>query len=53
MRDANRALAKSEAAKNLFGEPFVEHYVASRDWEVRQYEKQVTDWQLQRYFEII
>ncbi len=53
LRDANRALAKSEAAKNLFGEPFVEHYVASRDWEVRQYEKQVTDWQLQRYFEII
>jgi glutamine synthetase len=53
LRDANRALAKSEAAKNLFGEPFVEHFVASRDWEVRQYEKQVTDWQLQRYFEII
>ena len=53
LRDANRALAQSDAAKQLFGEPFVEHYVASRDWEVRQYEKQVTDWQLQRYFEII
>ncbi|MFT6118053.1 MAG: glutamine synthetase [Candidatus Azotimanducaceae bacterium] len=37
----------------MFGAEFVEHFVASRDWEVRQYERQVTDWQLQRYFEII
>jgi glutamine synthetase len=53
LRDANRALAASSAARELFGVEFVEHFVASRDWEVRQYERQVTDWQLQRYFEII
>jgi glutamine synthetase len=53
LRDANRALAASSAARDLFGAEFVEHFVASRDWEVRQYERQVTDWQLQRYFEII
>ena len=46
-------LAKSKAAKDLFGAEFVEHYVASREWEVREYQKAVTDWQLQRYFEII
>ncbi|MCA3263529.1 MAG: glutamine synthetase [Telmatospirillum sp.] len=46
-------LAASDAAKNLFGEQFVAHYAASRDWEQREADKAVTDWQLQRYFEII
>ena len=32
---------------------FVDHYAASRDWEVREYERSVNDWQLKRYFEII
>lgn len=53
LRDANRALAQSKAAPALFGAEFVQHFVASRDWEVREYERHVTDWQLQRYFEII
>ncbi len=44
---------KSAAARELFGGEFVEHFVSSRRWEVREYEKAVTDWQLQRYFEII
>lgn len=53
LRDANREFVKSEAARDLFGEPFVDHFAASRDWEVREHEKSVTDWQLKRYFEII
>jgi glutamine synthetase len=43
----------SKEARELFGDEFVDHYAGSRDWEVREYEKHVTDWQLQRYFEII
>ncbi len=46
-------LQKSEAAKEVFGAAFVEHFLSSRRWEVREYEKAITDWQLQRYFEII
>lgn len=46
-------LEKSTAARTLFGNDFVEHYLISRRWEVREYEKAITDWQLQRYFEII
>jgi glutamine synthetase len=46
-------LAASEAAKKLFGAQFVAHYAASRDWEQREADKAITDWQLQRYFEII
>ncbi|MBI3503225.1 MAG: glutamine synthetase [Proteobacteria bacterium] len=51
--DAAKRLAASKAAKELFGEAFVEHYAGTRDWEQREYNKAITDWQLQRYFEII
>jgi glutamine synthetase len=47
------ALAKSEVAREWLGEAFVEHYLASRDWEVRESQRAVTDWELARYMEII
>jgi len=53
LRDATFDLEQSAEARQLFGEEFVNHYIASRDWEVREHERHVTDWQLQRYFEII
>ena len=40
-------------ARKWFGDDFVDHYAATREWEVRQYEKAVTDWELARYFESI
>ena len=53
LRDAIRDLEPSVEARELFGGEFVDHYIASRDWEVREHERHVTDWQMQRYFEII
>ena len=53
LREANERLAQSKAARALFGEAFVDHYVRTRDWEVREYDKAVTDWELSRYFEVI
>jgi len=53
LKDATHGFAKSKEAKELFGTEFVEHYSKTREWEVREYEKSVTDWQMQRYFEII
>jgi glutamine synthetase len=50
---AAAALRRSQAARTLFGDAFVEHYAATRDWECLEYRKHVTDWELQRYFEII
>ncbi len=44
---------QSETARKWFGDQFVEHYAASREWEVRQYHRHVTDWELNRYFEAI
>jgi glutamine synthetase len=51
--DAAQRLRTSEAARDLFGAEFVDHYAATREWEEREARKAVTDWQLGRYFEII
>jgi glutamine synthetase len=53
LKEANALLAKSEAARAILGAAFVDHYVRTRDWEVRQYERVVTEWELRRYFESI
>ena len=53
LRDSTANLAASMEARELFGDIFIDHYVASRDWEVREYERNVNDWQLRRYFELI
>jgi glutamine synthetase len=51
--EAAEWLARSKAARTLFGDEFVEHYAATRDWEERESRKAITDWQMARYFEII
>ena len=51
--EAAERLQRSKAARNLFGQAFVEHFTASGDWKERQSRRAVTDWQLQRYFKII
>ncbi len=51
--DAAQRFKQSTAAKNCFGETFVEHYAISREWEEREFRKHVTDWEMERYFEII
>ncbi len=53
LTEAAAALRQSKVARDLFGDNFVEHYAASREWENREFNKHVTDWELQRYFEII
>ena len=51
--EAAGRLRQSQAANELFGQEFVEHYAATREWEEREFRKHVTDWELSRYFEII
>ena len=51
--DAAQNLKGSKAARALFGDAFVEHYAATREWEEREFRKAITDWELARYFEII
>jgi glutamine synthetase len=51
--EAAGRLRQSKAANDLFGSKFVEHYGQSREWEEREFRKAITDWEMQRYFEII
>jgi len=51
--DAAQALEASDDARALFGDEFVEHFAASREWEEREFRKHITDWEMDRYFEII
>jgi glutamine synthetase len=53
LQDATARLAGSKVAREILGEDFVEHFVATREWEWRQFQDAVTDWELRRYFEII
>ncbi len=53
LREANALLDASTAAREILGAEFVDHYVRTRDWETRQYERAVTEWELKRYFEAI
>ncbi len=51
--DAAQRLKGSTMARDFLGDDFVDHYVASREWEVREFSKHITPWELDRYFEII
>jgi glutamine synthetase len=53
LRVAAERLAESRAARSLFGDAFIDHYVTTRLWESREAERAVNSWQLERYFEII
>jgi glutamine synthetase len=53
LSEAAERLHESKVARELFGDAFVEHFAATREWEDRQFRKHVTDWELKRYFEII
>jgi glutamine synthetase len=51
--ETTRIFRESEVARDWFGDDFVEHFAATREWEWRQWLDAVTDWELKRYFEII
>jgi glutamine synthetase len=44
---------QSAVARSFLGDTFVDHFAATREWEHRQWQDAVTDWELKRYFEII
>ena len=50
---ATTIMKESSVAKELLGKTFVQHFTETREWEVKQFAKSVTDWETRRYFEII
>ncbi len=51
--ETTRIFRESDVARDFFGDEFVDHFAATREWEWRQWLDAVTDWELKRYFEII
>jgi glutamine synthetase len=50
---ATSKLAGSQLARQVLPEAFIQHYVRTREWEVRQHQKSVSEWELERYFESV
>ena len=51
--ETTRIFKASAIARDWLGDTFVDHFAATREWEHRQWQDAVTDWELKRYLEII
>ena len=51
--ESSQKMKQSKIAKELFGDDFVDHFIKTREWECREFSKEVTDWETKRYFEIL
>lgn len=51
--ESAQRLRRSKAAEDLFGAEFIDHFATTREWEEREFRKAITDWEMERYFEII
>jgi glutamine synthetase len=53
LEEAVERFAGSAFAREWFGEDFVEDYATMRRWEVQRYRAVVTEWERNRYFEML
>ncbi len=53
LAETTRNFRQSDIARDWLGDTFVDHFAATREWECRQWQDAVTDWEMKRYFEII
>jgi glutamine synthetase len=51
LRDATVAMKRSKMLATAFGQPVIDHYVHTADWEQFEYDRRITDWELKRGFE--
>jgi glutamine synthetase len=51
--ESAQRLKASKAGRLLFGDAFVDHFSMTREWEEREFRKHISDWEMDRYFEII
>lgn len=51
--EAAQRLKQCQPARAVLGDAFVDHFAATREWEEREFRKAITDWELERYLEII
>lgn len=51
LREAIVSLEESRFLREAFGDEVVDHYVHTANWEQREYDRRITDWELHRGFE--
>jgi glutamine synthetase len=51
LREATAALNGSEMMRAAFGNDVIDHYVRAARWDQEEYDRRVTDWEVQRGFE--
>jgi glutamine synthetase len=51
LKDAREALNKSEMLRHAFGDEVIDHYVRAADWEIEDFQRVVTDYEVKRGFE--
>lgn len=53
LKETTEIFKRSDLARNWFGDDFVDHFAATREWEWRWWQDQVSDVERVRYFEIV
>jgi glutamine synthetase len=53
LHDATDKLQASIFVRKMLGERFVDHFAATRRWEIKQFAATVTEWEVARYLEHI
>ena len=51
LNEAIQLAKKSKLLKEIFSEDVLDHYIHAAEWEQKDYDSSVNDWQLRRYFE--
>jgi glutamine synthetase len=51
LRDAREALLKSSMLRAAMGDHVVDHYARAAEWELEEFDRVVTDWEIARGFE--
>ncbi|MGH8352856.1 MAG: glutamine synthetase family protein [Pseudomonas sp.] len=51
LREATAALKASTMLRQAFGDEVIDHYAHTADWEQKEYDRRITDWELRRGFE--
>jgi len=53
LSEATERMKSSEFPPALFGDTFTDHFIKTREWEWKEFNGTVTDWEKKRYLEII
>ncbi|MFY0634990.1 MAG: glutamine synthetase [Vannielia sp.] len=51
LRDAMETLKRSDMLRAAFGDDVVDHYYRAAEWEQEEFDRAVTDWEIERGFE--